>query len=81
MLHYCTNAGERLKPALELYGELSVDQAHSVAQNWVAEVLQGGNPYGDKAQAPYPHGQGIVLKVHRGLFEAAQQAHQAARLP
>ncbi len=51
MLQYRTNAGERRKPALGLYGELTVEQARSLAQNWLAEVRRGGDPSGDKAQA------------------------------
>ena len=39
MLQYRTNAGERRKPALGLYGELTVDQARSLAQEWLAEPL------------------------------------------
>ena len=42
MLQYRTNAGERRKPALGLYGELTVEQAHSLAQEWLAEVRRGG---------------------------------------
>jgi len=51
MLQYRTNAGERRKPALGLYGELTVEQARSLAQTWLAEVRRGGDPGGDKAQA------------------------------
>jgi hypothetical protein len=49
MLQYRTNAGERRKPALGLYGELTVEQARSLAQNGLAEVRRGGDPGGDKA--------------------------------
>ena len=38
MLQYRTNAGERRKPALGLYGELTVEQARSLAQEWLAQV-------------------------------------------
>ena len=36
MLQYRTNAGERRKPALGLFGELTVEQARSLAQEWLA---------------------------------------------
>ena len=39
MLQYRTNAGERRKPALGLYGELTVEQARSLAQEWLAECV------------------------------------------
>ncbi|WP_193074147.1 tyrosine-type recombinase/integrase [Pseudomonas sp. FME51] len=51
MLQYRTNAGERRKPALGLYGELTVEQARSLAQNWLSEVRRGGDPGAAKAQA------------------------------
>lgn len=44
MLQYRTNAGERRKPALGQYGELTVEQARSLAQ-----VRRGGDPAADKA--------------------------------
>ena len=51
MLQYRTNAGERRKPALGRYGELTVEQARSLAQNWLAEVRQGGDRGVAKAEA------------------------------
>jgi len=51
MLQYRTNAGERRKPALGLFGELTVEQARSLAQNWLAEVRRGGDPGADKTEA------------------------------
>jgi hypothetical protein len=44
MLLYRTNAGVRCKPALGQFGELTVDQARVMAQEWLAEVRQGGVP-------------------------------------
>lgn len=51
MLQYRTNAGERRKPALGLYGELTVEQARALAQEWMAEVRRGGDPSAAKAAA------------------------------
>lgn len=51
MLQYRTNAGERRKPALGLYGELTVEQARSLAQEWLAQVRRGGDPGAAKAEA------------------------------
>ena len=51
MLQYRTNAGERRKPALGQYGELTVEQARSLAQEWLAEVRRGGDPSAAKAAA------------------------------
>ena len=48
MLQYRTNAGERRKPALGLFGELTVEQARVMAQDWLAEVRRGGDPGGAK---------------------------------
>lgn len=51
MLQYRTNAGERRRPALGLYGELTVDQTRSLAQEWLAEVRRGGDPGAAKIEA------------------------------
>lgn len=51
MLQYRTNVGERRKPALGLLGELTVEQARSLAQDWLAEIRRGGDPSAAKAQA------------------------------
>jgi len=51
MLQYRTNAGERRKPALGQFGELTVEQARIMAQAWLAEVRQGGDPGDAKTQA------------------------------
>ena len=51
MLQNRTNAGERRKPSLGLYGELTVEQARSLAQEWLAQVRRGGDPAAEKAEA------------------------------
>ena len=51
MLQYRTNAGERRKPALGLFGELTVEQARVMAQDWLAEVRRGGDPGAAKSAA------------------------------
>ncbi len=51
MLQYRTNAGERRKPALGQFGELTVEQARFMAQAWLAEVRKGGDPSAAKAAA------------------------------
>jgi integrase len=48
MLQYRTNGGQRRKPSLGLFGELTVDQARTLAQDWLADVRRGGDPGGDK---------------------------------
>ncbi|UZF23924.1 tyrosine-type recombinase/integrase [Ralstonia pseudosolanacearum] len=51
MLQYRTNSGVRRKPALGQFGELTVEQARSLAQDWLSEVRRGGDPGHDKAEA------------------------------
>lgn len=51
MLQYRMNAGERRQPALGQYGELTVEQARSLAQEWLAQVRRGGGPGAVKAEA------------------------------
>lgn len=55
MLQYRTNLGERRKPKIGLFGELTVDQARSIAQDWLADVRKGSDPSAAKQagrQAP-----------------------------
>ena len=51
MVQYRTNAGERRKPAIGRFGELTVEQARSIAQDWLAEVRRGSDPSALKAAA------------------------------
>ncbi|WP_421722475.1 tyrosine-type recombinase/integrase [Alloalcanivorax xenomutans] len=55
MLQYRTNSGKRRKPSLGLFGELTVEQARTLAQDLLADVRRGNDPSGQKArdrQAP-----------------------------
>lgn len=70
MLQYRTNAGERRKPALGLLGELTVEQARSLAQDWLAEIRRGGDPSAAKAQAR----QAPTVKELAGQAARANQA-------
>jgi integrase len=49
MLQYRTNAGNRRKPAIGRFGELTVEQARSIAQDWLADVRRGKDPSAEKA--------------------------------
>ena len=51
MLQYRTNAGERRKPAIGRFGELTVEQARSIAQDWLADVRKGKDPSAQKTAA------------------------------
>src|SRR5687768_14904911 len=51
MLQYRTNCGERRKPAIGRFGELTVDQARSIAQDWLADVRKGNDPSAAKLAA------------------------------
>jgi len=44
MVQYRTNAGKRRKPAIGRFGELTVEQARSIAQDWLADVRKGKDP-------------------------------------
>jgi len=48
MLQYRTNAGNRRKPAIGRFGELTVEQARSIAQDWLADVRRGKDPSAEK---------------------------------
>ena len=48
MLQYRTNGGNRRKPAIGRFGELTVEQARSIAQDWLADVRRGKDPGAEK---------------------------------
>jgi integrase len=49
MIQYRTNSGERRKPAIGRFGELTVEQARGIAQDWLADVRKGSDPSAEKA--------------------------------
>jgi Arm DNA-binding domain/Phage integrase, N-terminal SAM-like domain len=51
MVQYRTNAGERRKPAIGRFGEFTVEQARSIAQDWLADVRKGKDPSAEKRAA------------------------------
>src|SRR5215216_3333848 len=51
MLQYRTNAGERRKPAIGRFGELTVEQARTIARDWLADVRRGKDPSAEKTAA------------------------------
>lgn len=51
MLQYRTNWGERRKPKIGQFGELTVEQARSIAQDWLADVRRGNDPSAAKLAA------------------------------
>jgi len=50
MLQYRTVGGERRKPAIGLFGELTVEQARAIAHKWLAEVRAGKDPSLDRTK-------------------------------
>ena len=44
MLSYCTPSGERRKPSLGTYGQITVDQARKLALDFLASVRGGADP-------------------------------------
>src|SRR5262245_47585044 len=48
MLQYRTNSGDRRKPAIGRFGELTVEQARRIAQEWLADVRKGRDPSAEK---------------------------------
>jgi integrase len=48
MIQYRTNSGDRRKPAIGRFGELTVEQARGIAQDWLADVRRGRDPSAEK---------------------------------
>jgi integrase len=51
MVAYTAANGQRRKPAIGRFGEITVEQARSIAQDWLAEVRRGGDPSAERAAA------------------------------
>lgn len=51
MLAYTAANGQRRKPAIGRFGEITVEQARVIAQNWLADVRRGADPSAERAAA------------------------------
>jgi integrase len=55
MVAYVANNGQRRKPAIGRFGEITVEQARAIAQDWLADVRKGKDPSVEKASARQAH--------------------------
>jgi integrase len=51
MVAYIANNGQRRKPAIGRFGEITVEQARAIAQDWLADVRKGKDPGAEKSAA------------------------------
>jgi integrase len=51
MVAYIANNGQRRKPAIGRFGEITVEQARAIAQDWLADVRKGKDPSAEKSAA------------------------------
>lgn len=51
MVAYVAHNRQRRKPAIGRYGEITVEQARGIAQDWLAEVRRGVDPSAERATA------------------------------
>ena len=51
MIQYRTNFGDRRKPSIGRFGELTVEQARAIARDWLADVRRGNDPSAAKLAA------------------------------
>lgn len=51
MVAYVANNGQRRKPAIGRFGEITVEQARMIAQDWLADVRKGKDPSIEKRVA------------------------------
>lgn len=51
MVAYVAANGQRRKPAIGRFGEITVEQARTIAQNWLADVRKGKDPSAERAAA------------------------------
>lgn len=51
MLCYVAASGQRRKPAIGRFGEITVEQARTIAQDWLSKVRYGVDPSTERAEA------------------------------
>ncbi|MER9210479.1 site-specific integrase [Mesorhizobium sp. M0663] len=51
MVAYVAANGQRRKPAIGRFGEITVEQARTIAQNWLADVRKGKDPSAERSAA------------------------------
>jgi integrase len=51
MLAYVANDSQRRKPAIGRFGEITVEQARGIAQDWLADVRKGQDPSVERSAA------------------------------
>ena len=51
MVAYTASNGQRRKPAIGRFGEITVEQARVIAQDWLAQVRRGGDPSAERSAA------------------------------
>jgi integrase len=67
LLYYRTKDGRERRPAIGKHGDITCEQAREIAKQWLAEVMQGGDPSGNR--------QGLRESVNvKGLWELYRDA-------
>jgi len=51
MLAYAANNGQRRKPAIGRFGEITVEQARRIAKDWLADIRGGKDPGAERSAA------------------------------
>ncbi|WP_163103980.1 Arm DNA-binding domain-containing protein, partial [Acinetobacter baumannii] len=51
MVAYTAANGQRRKPAIGRFGEITVEQARTIAQDWLAQARRGGDPSAERSAA------------------------------
>jgi Arm DNA-binding domain len=69
MVAYVANDGQRRKPAIGRFGEVTVEQARGIAQDWLADVRKGRIHIfiGATARSCRPE-RGAALRCHEHVF-------------
>ncbi len=69
MIAHIANNGQRRKPAIGRFGEITVEQARAIAQGWLANVRKGRDPKRREKHCPSStNGQATFRSLHHRLF-------------
>ena len=72
MIAYVAHNGQRRKPAIGRFGEITVEQARGIAQDWLADVRKGKDPSVDRTTARH-------APIVKELFERFMSEYSETR--
>ena len=80
MVAYVANNGQRRKPAIGRFGEITVEQARGIAQDWLADVRKGQDPSVERSVAVLARTSYSVLSAMAHPFICPNCGHRTTEV-